>query len=242
MDDNENNETTGNEPTHALFYQVEMTSLRHSNQLVDWFCGVPLAALRDRPEVTSIDLFRPHPQWNEVVRFDDGPPPALLVEIGVSERDEIERLSASTSFRAALELHVDPGMAVSFGAYSIHRFPIEGEIRVAPRSATTSFVVQYFGPTPDVPAFGAAYVAKHPRLLGRFPGIRNVICYPPVDWRHRGLPADGAIFRNEVVFDDLAALNRALQSDIMTELAADTAGFPPFRINTHHAMQRARLA
>lgn len=226
--------------SHTLIYEVEPMPTQRQARLEEWLTGAPLELLRDCPQVLSVDLFRPHRQWNEVVRFDDGPPPSLIVEIGCRDRGDIDDLTSDASFRDTFGT-LPEAAAASLGAYSIVRFPVAGETEAAPRAAAMSFVVRYFGPTPDVAAFGAAYIAAHPRLLGRFAGIRNVICYRPVPWRHYGLPLDPTIFRNEVVFDDVEALNAALQSDVMAELAADTAGFPAFGFNTHHAMERTTL-
>jgi hypothetical protein len=43
------------------------------------------------------------------------------------------------------------------------------------------------------------------------------------------------------VFDDLAALNRALESDVLPLLIADGKRFASFGSNGHHAMRRERI-
>ncbi len=83
------------------------------------------------------------------------------------------------------------------------------------------------------------YTENHPPILATLPGIRNVLCYVPVEWSQpEHVEGSGAFLGNEVVFDDLDALNAALTSDVMPVLKADGARFAPFGYNTHHAMLR----
>ena len=105
-----------------------------------------------------------------------------------------------------------------------------------------SFVVRYYGPNDDVAAFVRFYTEHHPLLLATFPGIRNVLCYLPLDWQSTGKVTDSrVILGNEVVFDDLAALKRALASDVLPRLQAEGRTFAKFGRSTHHAMQRERV-
>lgn len=191
------------------------------------------------PLITTLNVFRPDPHWREVRRFDDGPPPDLICEIGFSSREDLDALRGERAFQDKIEESGDMAGDTVVAAFQVHRFAIGGADRPAPRRAPMSFVVRYFGPTPDVPAFGAAYMADHPRLLGAFPGIGNVLCYTPLCCDET---ADtGVILGNEVTFEDVAALNRALETDVLTELRADRAKFPSFRTSTHHAMRRKKL-
>ncbi len=74
----------------------------------------------------------------------------------------------------------------------------------------------------------------------KFPGIRNVLCYLPLNWQSMKEITDDYMFLgNEVVFDDLDALNQALASDVMREVQADSEQFAVFGYSTHHAMQRS---
>ncbi len=102
--------------------------------------------------------------------------------------------------------------------------------------------MRYYGPTDDQAAFVRFYTHNHPPILATFPGIRNVLCYLPLDWRsNKKVPDSSLILGNEVVFDDLDALNRALESDVMPQLRADGRRFAEFGFNTHHAMRRQRI-
>ncbi len=106
-----------------------------------------------------------------------------------------------------------------------------------------SFVVRYYRPAEDENAFQAFYVAHHPPILGRFPGIRNVLCYLPLAWRNAGaIATSDCMLGNEVVFDSLADLDAALASEVRHELRRDYERFPPFSgAVTHHAMLRQCL-
>jgi len=44
-----------------------------------------------------------------------------------------------------------------------------------------------------------------------------------------------------VVFDDLATLNAALESDVLEDAREDSSHFQEFGYNSHHAMHRERV-
>jgi hypothetical protein len=90
-------------------------------------------------------------------------------------------------------------------------------------------VVRYHRPAQDEAAFIANYIATHPATLARLPGIRNIMCYFPLDRPNpAGLAHAGYMLGNEVVFDDVAAFNRAMASPVRQELRAHFHAFPPF--------------
>lgn len=101
-----------------------------------------------------------------------------------------------------------------------------------------SFVVHYPGPAQDDNAWHAHYMAGHPPLFARFPGIRWIEILTPVDWvsflphtkvRH--------LQRNRILFDSSDALTAALQSPVRHELRADYHTFPAYDGgNKHFAM------
>jgi hypothetical protein len=108
-----------------------------------------------------------------------------------------------------------------------------------PRTAALSFVVRYYGPVKDHPKFVDIYTSSHPQILAKFEGIRNVLCYFPLNWGASGEVKDEKmIIGNEVVFDDLAALKLALQSDVRLEAGDHSQHFQKFGYNTHHTMHR----
>jgi hypothetical protein len=69
------------------------------------------------------------------------------------------------------------------------------------------------------------------------------MCYFPLDLPNPPeLAQAGYMLGNEVVFDDVAAFNRAMASPVRQELRAHFRAFPPFSgANTHYPMVRKRL-
>jgi hypothetical protein len=175
-------------------------------------------------DVADVDLtaevFRPAPE--QPTTFDDGDPPALVVQVEAKSLAPLHLLSARPEFREADDL----------GLFRTLITPVGGV--EAPREAPLSFLVRYFGPMLDEAAFQKAYAERHPPILATFPAIRNVRVYLPVP---EG-PKSAIRLCNEVVFDDLAALNHALASDVLAQLRADSAGLPARGASAHHAMLR----
>ncbi|MFT7265658.1 MAG: hypothetical protein ACI9A2_003745, partial [Halioglobus sp.] len=107
------------------------------------------------------------------------------------------------------------------------------------RTAALSFVVRYYGPVENQAEFVDFYTKNHPPLLAKFPDIRNVLCYLPMDYEQAGnIGDDSLVIGNEVVFDNLDALNAALASDAMPALSDDSKNFAKYGYSTHHAMYR----
>ncbi len=103
-------------------------------------------------------------------------------------------------------------------------------------------MVRYHKPAEDEAAFIRNYVDTHPPTLGKLPGIRAVMCYFPQASRRTGVQPADYMIGNEVVFDDVAAFNAAMQSQVRQELRRHFREFPPFTgRNTHFPMNRTRL-
>jgi hypothetical protein len=188
---------------------------------------------------------RYQPAAGAVPAFSDGAGPPLLVEMNFETLDDAAGVIGLSVCRDALALPrrvTGRSAEAAIDVFHAVHFPLPGHAEPPPRAAPLSFVVRYYRPVADEYAFAEFYTAHHPPLLARFPGIRNVLCYLPAGFR---LPADmqstGAFLGNEVVFDDLASLNRALASDVLPLLKADGRRFAPFGHNSHHAMLRTVL-
>ncbi|MEJ8567169.1 hypothetical protein [Elongatibacter sediminis] len=202
------------------------------------FTSAALDGLRSANGLRFVETYTPAP--GAVPEFDEGDRPALIVELNLDEPEDAAGLLATTEFRDALGIG-EHGPATVDVFHTAH-FPLPDHIEPPPRTAALSFVVRYFRPAPDEAAFIAFYTANHPILLARFPAIRNVLCYLPVGIElPEGVNDSGAFFGNEVVFDDLDALNAALASDVLPELRAEGRTFPPYGHSRHHAMQRRRV-
>lgn len=195
------------------------------------------------PGLQSIDLFVP--ETGEIVAFDQSDAPAVMIELDFDSRAAAGKLVDTDAFRERLlaeSAYPAPIEQLSLDILEPVHFPIPDHPTPPPRTAPLSFVVRYHGPTEDLAAFDQFYMDHHPRILARFPAIRNVLCYLPMDWRETGRVDDSRlIIGNEVVFDDLDALNRALASDVLPLLIADGKRFPEFGANSHHAMRRERI-
>ena len=214
-----------------------------SADLRSYFLDRPLAFLEAVPEVVSIDLYVP--ETGDVVLFDESTAPTLIIQIDMKNTADAEALIQSDEFRRlvlAESAYPAPVEKFAHDVFETVHFPIPDQQAPPPRTAPLSFLVRYYGPTDDEAAFVRFYTENHPPILATFPGIRNVLCYLPLDWRSTEMVSDSStILINEVVFDDLDALNRALDSDVLPRLRADGKRFAEFGFNTHHAMRRERI-
>lgn len=212
-----------------------------SADLCEWIRDRPRQWLTSHPAQLDVDLFRP--ASGTVALFDDGPTPAAMLEISATE-DVLRGLITVDAFNEIFDQEQpDRGARPepSLGLFRKLATPVAGASSAVPRTAGLSFVVRYYGPSPDERAFQDFYTANHPPILARFPAIRNVFCYLPVAMPASAFSRSEIMLGNEVVFDDLAHLNAALISNVIADLKADSARFPPFGHSTHHAMQREKL-
>lgn len=143
-----------------------------------------------------------------------------------------------------------PGVAATGTALERRFYPVGEDVAPAPLQAPFSYVVRYHRPADDEAAFVTNYLASHPAIEARLPGIRAVMCYlplsePPARGRRGApslLPSADYMIGNEVVFDDAAAFNLAMASPVREELRAHFLSFPRFTgANTHCPLLRRRI-
>lgn len=204
------------------------------------FVGGPLPSLTSTPGLNFIETYQPVPE--EIPAFSDGPGAPLLAEINLDSQDAAARLLAAPIIREVVDcgrLHAGQAAPATVDVFTPVHYSLPEHPEPPPRVARLSFVVRYYRPVADEQAFNDFYTTHHPPLLARFPAIRNVLCYLPlaIDLPD-GLRSSGAFLGNEVVFDDVAALNHALSSEVLESVKADGRRFASFGRNTHHAMQR----
>lgn len=194
----------------------------------------------------GLDLFRPESE--PVPLFDDGPGPAAVLSLSARDAGPLRALirnEAFLSWAGGAPSDVPGDVSASIGLFRTLAFALAGSGVAVSRAANLSFLVRYYGPMPDIEAFQAFYIENHTPILGRLPGVRNVFCHLPEDLEggvaSQWLAPTQILLINEVVFEDVNALNAALESDVVRELKADSARFPAFGHSTHHAMRREPL-
>ena len=192
--------------------------------------------------LAALDLYRPtggsaHDPFN-----NDGPGPLFIAMLAFSSRETLEHTIASPAFAESLAAR-PAGLGFTGSSFERHFYPVAGAAKPAPLTAPFSYVVRYHKPAEDEAAFIKNYVETHPPTLATLPGIRAVMCYFPLPARAAAMAPADYMIGNEVVFDNVAAFNAAMQSPVRQELRRHFLEFPPFSgRNTHFAMDRTRHA
>jgi len=228
--------------TISIFVTIWITGMS-SAELSNHFMNEPLSLLRPNADVLAVEFYTPEVSKERVHDMDDLPAPTLIVQIDFDSADKAKRMVESEEFK---KLFIDkqgfakPAEKINLEILENLHFKLPGHETPPPRTAPMSFVVRYYGPVKDGSEFADYYINHHPQLLANFPGIRNVLCYLPLDWRSRDeIKDDRLIVGNEVVFDDLDSFRKALASDVLIEVEKDDENFKPWGYSSHHAMHRA---
>lgn len=207
------------------------------------FVDGPLTTLSAGAGLRFVDTYRP--AAGDVPSFADGPGLPLIVELNFASLDDAKASIESAALRAALT--PDPSTtglreSATLDVFAPEHYAVPGHAAPPARAAPLSFVVRYNRPVEDEAEFVDFYTRNHPPLLAKFPRIRNVLCYRPVAIElPAGMQSSGAFLGNEVVFDSLTDLNRALASDVLELVKADGRRFAAFGSNSHHAMVRTTI-
>lgn len=225
----------------SIFVTIWIAGFPAAN-LSDYFMADPLALLKSNPNVAAVEFYTPERSKERVHNMDDVAAPTLIVQIDVDSPEDAKSLKESEAFEKLFTDKLSfekPADKINVEILETINFNLPGEDKPKPRIAPMSFVVRYYGPTKDGSDFADYYINHHPQIMANFPGVRNVICYLPPDWRSMDEITDNRmIIGNEVVFDDLESFKTALASDVFPELEADGENFPPWGYSTHHAMHR----
>jgi len=179
----------------------------------------------------------------------DGPPPMLAAQLYFPT---IEALEAALGPAGHLQAIAGPGAFASLDgaratqqALLVRRFPVpDAAFRTPKGQPHCTYLVAYEGAAQDLAAWNAHYIAHHPPIMARFPGIRQIEIYTRIDWCG-ALPFERVDYmqRNKVVFDSQEALNAALNSPVRHEMRADFNKFPPFTgRNSHYPMATLQIA
>jgi uncharacterized protein (TIGR02118 family) len=197
------------------------------------------------PGLACLDLYMPAGGPAKDPYVHDGAGPLMVLMLDFATRDALAAAIAGDRIMAAADA-LAPDIAGTGMAFERRFYPAGGDATPAPLLAPFSYVVRYHRPADDEAAFVRNYLATHPAVEARLPGIRSIMCYLPLDDMCMGgparLPSAGYMIGNEVVFDDIAAFNAAMASPIRQELRAHYDAFPRFTgANTHYPMIRRRL-
>lgn len=206
--------------------------LRHPGRLADADRDRFTAIVRATPALRRALIHTPATTHDPYL--DDGVPPALVAELHF---DELPALEAALAPGGHLQGLAAPGVAPSIAgaqgsqqAMLVRRFAVpEPGPRPAPGDTRCTYLVSYDGPADDLNAWLWHYIAHHPPIMAKFPGIREIEICSRVDWcGFLPWPRASCMQRNKVVFDDPAALTAALNSPVRDEMRRDFADFPKF--------------
>ena len=160
--------------------------------------------------------------------LDDGPPPQLALQLYFHDVAAMEAALAADGHLRRLDVLAADGATQQ--AMLVRRYQVpDPTFRTPPGELPCSYLVAYEGAADDLPAWLAHYIADHPPIMARFPGIRQIEIYTCIDWcGSLPWPRVAHMQRNKVVFDSPAALTAALNSSARHEMRAAFRRFPPF--------------
>jgi hypothetical protein len=195
---------------------------RDASPEVAWLSDV----IATTPALQQGLIFRPSSTSDPYL--DDGPPPQLALQLYF---DDIAALEAALAPDGHLRrLDALDGVGTTQQAMLVRRYPVpDPAFRTPSGELPCTYLVAYEGAADDLPAWLSHYIADHPPIMARFPGIRQIEIYTCIDWCG-GLPWPRVAHmqRNKVVFDNQAALTAALNSPVRHEMRAAFGRFPPF--------------
>jgi hypothetical protein len=179
---------------------------------------------------------------------DDGPSPVLALELYFAD---LAALEAALGRHGHLQALAAPDLLAGLGqatatqqAMVARSFPVpDPHFATAPAQLPCTYLVHYPGQADDLNDWLSYYIEHHPRVMARFPGIREIEICTRLDWcGFLPWPRVAHMQRNKVVFDSAAALTAALNSPVREEMRADFARFPRFSGGSrHYALATSRV-
>jgi hypothetical protein len=166
--------------------------------------------------------------------LNDAAPPQFAAELHF---DRIEDLEAALAADGHLQALAAPDAFASLSGATVTQqamlrrvFPVpDAAFAIAQGTPHCTYLVSYEGSAEDLNAWLHHYIAHHPTIMARFPGIREIEICTRIDWcGFLPWPRVDYMLRNKVVFDSAAALTAALNSPVRHEMRADYQRFPPF--------------
>jgi uncharacterized protein (TIGR02118 family) len=158
--------------------------------------------------------------------LDDGAAPALVAQLyfdSLGSVDDFVRQNA--------------GIKCAAQAMAVRTFAVP-----EPGVGKCTYLVAYEGPAEDEHAWHAHYLANHPPLMAKLPGLRELEVYTRVDWvAPPAWKRLDCMQRNKVSFDSPEALIAALNSPVRHEMRADYARLPKFGGKVTHFAMNTRV-
>jgi hypothetical protein len=206
---------------------------------VCWFAQLRCAAA---PDISSLPRFLAAtpglrqalihaPSTTSDPYLHDGPPPSLALQLYFHDIAALEAAVASDGHLQGMAAMPPLRYAdATQQAMLVRGYPVpDPTFRTPPGEQPCTYLVAYEGQAEDLATWLTHYIADHPPIMARFPGIRQIEVYTCIDWCG-GLPWPRVehMQRNKVVFDNPAALTAALNSPVRHEMRAAFARFPPF--------------
>lgn len=162
--------------------------------------------------------------------YDDGPPPAPMLQLYYDRLEDLE--AGAKGPLASLPEVLGPGVSLRHQAMVCRKFAVPEADHT---TAGCAYMVHYWGHPHDATAWHRHYLAHHVPVMARFPALRSLEVYTPVEWvDDLDWPREAYFQRNRILFDDEAALERALHSPVREEMKADRAQFPAFDGGSGH--------
>jgi uncharacterized protein (TIGR02118 family) len=158
--------------------------------------------------------------------------------------DDLELLERALQSHGAMHrvMNEESGAGLTFTqqAMAVRRFATPHPNGPATHAERCTYLVSYEGEAQDFDAWLSHYLAHHPPLMARLPGIRELEIYTRLDYRSApGIERATAMQRNKVVFDDPASLEAALASPVRASMKQDFNRFPPYHGATLHFPMRS---
>ncbi len=226
---NPNNRHYGDTMRFSLFL-IFRDPTRPAARLGETAMNALIEIVRATPRLARAHLYTPGQADDPFL--NDGPPPQLALQLYFAELPDLEAACGRAGHLQALA--EVPGLKDAAGvqqAMLVRSYAVPDPlIRGTPHCTShCTYLVAYEGPAEDEHAWHAHYLAHHPQLMLRFPGIREVEIYTRLDWVSF-LPwrRAGDMQRNKVAFDSPAAMTEALASPVRRLIRADFATFPPY--------------
>ncbi len=204
------------------------------------------AIVKATPNLLKALIFTP--ESTEDPYLDDGPPPLLAAQLYFADIAALEAALLPDGHLQGLASSRDfpslAGTEITQQAMLTRVFPVpDPQFRTGRGALPCTYLVAYEGTAQDPNLWLSHYIAHHPPIMARFPGIREIEIYTRLDWCGF-LPGRRVDYmqRNKVVFDDAVALTAALNSPVRHEMRADFKNFPPFTgRNSHYPMATLSL-